>query len=620
MVAQRISATLVHRLASVSVTDWILWLGSVALTIGLVVVLRTRWGQSRPLQKCAVLSLLVHALLACLAMTVRVVVGEGGGGTIGAPIRVRIVQDSSNHDAVVGISQDAEVASAPQLYEPPQPDGKVESSDTDELTTDEQVVEAPALMEPPPEQIEAAVENVVSTDEEHEDTRGLEPDSNTSDVQVDIVPTTDDAKPESAPNPLVAAAQPEAGVSTPARSQNNKVSDSTAAATTTQVAAAAAPSSAPYAWRSAPGRLGLVQLQGGSTKTEAAVLAALTWLAKAQSSDGRWDANRHGAGQEHSVLGHNRGGAGRNADTGISALAVLAFLGAGHSHVQGDYQDTVRRGLEFLIRSQASDGSLFGESTLYAQMYCHSMATFALAEAQAMTGDDRLRPAVAKAVEFSVRAQHPATGGWRYRPAVDAGDTSQLGWQMMALASAQRAGVEVPTHTWARVARFLRSVRRGQHGGLASYRPDGPPSTSMTAEALYCRALLQEVSGEPMDAQAAVEATNNVLASLPAGDRINLYYWYYASLALHKQQESNDQAAKAWRTWNDALSEALVGTQQTAGNNAGSWNANTVWGGYGGRVYTTAMAAMCLEVYYRYAPTSGTPSMATRPNDPATAR
>ena len=140
-----------------------------------------------------------------------------------------------------------------------------------------------------------------------------------------------------------------------------------------------------------PGRLGLVELQGGSAETEAAVVAALG-LARARPIARRpLGCNQYGAGQEQMVLGQNRGGAGRNADTGISALALLAFFGAGHSHQQGDYQDTVRRGLEFLLRSQAADGSLFGESTLYAQMYCHSMATFALAEAQAMTGDDRLR-------------------------------------------------------------------------------------------------------------------------------------------------------------------------------------------------------------------------------------
>ena len=64
--------------------------------------------------------------------------------------------------------------------------------------------------------------------------------------------------------------------------------------------------------------------------------------------------------------------------------------GAGNSHVQGEYQDNVRRGLDFLLRSQAADGSLFGDATLYAQMYCHSMATFALAESQAVTGDRRI--------------------------------------------------------------------------------------------------------------------------------------------------------------------------------------------------------------------------------------
>jgi hypothetical protein len=119
-------------------------------------------------------------------------------------------------------------------------------------------------------------------------------------------------------------------------------------------------------------------------------------------------------------------------------------------------------------------------------MYCHAMATFALAEAQAMTGDRRFEAAVRKAVDFSIAAQNNSVGGWRYRPG-DSGDTSQLGWQIMALASARRAGIDVPDNTWVRVERFLSIVRRGAHGGLASYRPDGPASTSMTAEALYCR-------------------------------------------------------------------------------------------------------------------------------------
>jgi hypothetical protein len=353
--------------------------------------------------------------------------------------------------------------------------------------------------------------------------------------------------------------------------------------------------------RGAPGRLGLIEWQGGNAQTEAAVVAALDWLARAQSTDGRWDGDRFGAGREQKVFGHDRGGAGRNADTGISALAILAFLGAGHSHQQGDYQDSVKRGLEFLIRSQAADGSLFGDATLYAQMYCHSMATFAMAEAHAMTGDARLQPAVAKAVAYSLRAQHTTTGGWRYRPN-EIGDTSQLGWQMMALASAKRAGLEIPSHTWKRVGRFLESVRRGNYGGLASYRPDGPPTTSMTAEALYCRLLLAEMNDEAIDDAAASEATRQLLSALPDRQRANLYYWYYATLALHHRAVFGNAGAAAWRSWNDAMTDALLETQIATGADAGSWNTNTAWGGYGGRVYTTAMAAMCLEVYYRYVP------------------
>ena len=569
-----LAAGLADRIAWVSLPYWLLWCGSFLLSIGLLVLLRKRWGRWRPLQKCAVLSLLVHVLLACIAMTIRVVVGDGGGG-VGPPIRVRIVQDNIDFSMAAATSPPAAEVAPPELLKPPapRPDEVV-----DAVTNAAEPVDAPPLVEPDDEV--ASAELPTPAVEEPKETQQVadapseplvEPMvSQPIAVRAPVEPRADDA--------AMPVAKPQAaGASRPA------------------------PTAAAYSLRNSPGRLGLIQLQGGDERTEAAVAAALAWLARAQSPDGRWDANRFGAGQEQTVLGHNRGGAGRNADTGISALALLAFLGAGHTHQDGEYQDTVRRGLEFLIRSQAEDGNLFGHATFYAQMYCHSMATFALAEAQAMTGDWRLEPAVAKAVAYCLRAQHSATGGWRYQ-AGDPGDTSQLGWQMMALASAKQAGVDVPSHTWTRVGRFLRSVRRGNYEGLASYRPDGPPSTSMTAEALYCRLLLDDLAGERLAEPAAAEASGQLLAALPNAERMNLYYWYYATLSLHRRQEANHQAAAAWHSWNDALKAALLNTQLSNGPDAGSWNANTVWGGYGGRVYTTAMAAMCLEVYYRYAP------------------
>jgi hypothetical protein len=578
--------------ASVQLAYWVAWGGSLALSIALAVLMWTRWGQSRPLQKCAALSLLVHLMLAFLTMTVRIVVGDGGGGGGGGgvPIRVRILQDRGTASTAQKFTTETEITSevvAPQLLEPPQR--------KDEPPT-------PVAATQPP----TKPEKVPTID----DRRPAEPVQQVAETRelIKAPALLDDPH---VGKTAVATPAPES-IPQPVAKQLDSAAKSAAVAPTapqpptTQLPVAPAQASAEpiadtYSLRNASDRLSLIEGQGGNAKTETAVIAALNWLVAAQSRDGRWNANQFGAGQELMVLGQDRGGAGRNADTGVSALALLAFLGAGHSHVQGEYRDTVHRGVDFLLRSQAADGSLFGNATLYAQMYCHSMSTFALAETQALSGDRRLEPAVIKAVNFSLAAQNTGTGGWRYRPG-DSGDTSQMGWQIMALASAKRAGIRIPDQTWNRVDRFLRTVRRGNFGGLASYRPDSPASTSMTAESLYCHSVLDEMSGLSFAEPAANEATDQLLAAVPSADRVNLYYWYYATLALHHRQQTNDAASAAWHTWNDALTGALLSTQVTDGPDSGSWNTNCQWGGYGGRVYTTAMAAMCLEVYYRYAP------------------
>src|SRR5699024_7243360 len=98
---------------------------------------------------------------------------------------------------------------------------------------------------------------------------------------------------------------------------------------------------------------------------------------------------------------------------------------------EGDHQRTVEAGLAYLIRVQASDGSLHGNAALFERTYCHGMAAMALAEALGMTGDKALRPTVEKAMRYTLASQHPL-GGWRYQPG-DAGDMSQFGWQVMAL-------------------------------------------------------------------------------------------------------------------------------------------------------------------------------------------
>jgi len=346
-----------------------------------------------------------------------------------------------------------------------------------------------------------------------------------------------------------------------------------------------------YQARIAPDRLAILAENGGNAHTEAAVQAALAWLAENQEHDGRWDCTAHGGGQETKVLGHDRSGAGAEADTAVTGLAILAFLGAGHTHLEGGYRQNVQHALEYLLRIQAQDGDLAGNARTFARMYCHGMAALALSEAYAMTGDPRLKPYVERAIGYTIRSQHPADGGWRYQPR-DPGDTSQLGWQLMALRSAELAGIRMPGKTRAGMIRFLNSVAVGRRSGLASYRPRSYASRTMTAEALVCRLFLRL----RVSRGATEEAVAFLMQDTPQSGSMNLYYWYYATVALFQIR------GNAWEAWNAALQQRLLATQETAGPLAGSWSPNTVWGAYGGRVYSTAMAALCLEVYYRYLP------------------
>ena len=115
----------------------------------------------------------------------------------------------------------------------------------------------------------------------------------------------------------------------------------------------------------------------------------------------------------------------------------------------------------------------------------------------------------------------------------------------------------------------------------------------MTAESLLCRYFL----GLQPDEDLKREATNYILGQLPDGtEAANFYFWYYGTFALYQVQ------GPAWRRWNKAMQRRLIGMQRTDGPYAGSWNPDSVWGSYGGRVYSTALAALCLEVYYRYLP------------------
>ena len=569
-------------------TTWlVLWSVLAVLTVLLIVLLRTRWSQAKPWRKCAVLSLWVHVLLGCVATTVRIVSGAPELGN-DEPIRVavRMVAAVEESEPLEEITPEWEQPAEPPMIAPEvepleapplEPVEELEPLPEPEPTEPAPPLEAPALLETPAPAKTQAVEEKVSPVEKNSDNVERPAEKLPTEVtKTETKPT--EPKPPAPPAPPVKPAPP----------------------TETDLPET-------YADRFAEDRDALVEKRGGSAQTERAVRASLGWLATAQSKNGGWDASRYGAGAARMVLDQDRRGAGAEADTGVTGLALLAFLGSGHTHTGGDYTHEVAGGLEYLRQRQRVDGSLGGDAQLFAQMYCHSMATFAVCEALALTKDKRLEPMARTAVRYTLSMQHPTDGGWRYRRG-DQGDTSQLGWQLMTLKSAQLAGIDIPLTTWTRVDRFLRRVQRGNAGGLAAYRPNSSASRSMTAEALFCRQLHQDHNGGQLGDPVILEAIQMVSQELPTASQRNLYFWYYATLALHRNQNHSPAAAEAWDAWNHALTTALLTTQQ----GDGSWDVNTAWGGCGGRVYTTALSALCLEVYYRYNPQESPSEVAGR--------
>lgn len=358
------------------------------------------------------------------------------------------------------------------------------------------------------------------------------------------------------------------------------------------LAARASSIPATYQLRQLEGRSDVARSRGGTAASEQAVENALAWLARNQNPLGYWDADAWGAGQvKIDESGNDRRNAGKTADSGVTALSVLAFLGAGYTRDEGPHAETVDKALTWLVANQRDDGYLGGEARNFERMYCHGMATYALAEAYGMRADPsdaRLRQPLEKAVAY-IAAQQGEDGGWRYAPGQE-GDMSMFGWQLMAIRSADIAGVPVPAAAKTKAIRFLRDRSRGTSGGLAGYLTDQPPTPSMTAEALFCKQMLGITRGNP----ASVEAVAFLLENAPRRSKLDLYYWYYGTLAMYQY------GGPAWEKWNAATRDLLVAEQVKNAENAGSWEPRDAWGPYGGRVYSTAVATLSLEVYYRF--------------------
>lgn len=352
----------------------------------------------------------------------------------------------------------------------------------------------------------------------------------------------------------------------------------------------------PMGSRSADMKKKLLRDYGGNESSEAAVTEALKWLSRHQMPNGAWT-------YQHNLVCNGRcGNPGEpnraKAFNAATAMGLLPFMGAGQTHVQGEFKEVVFRGLRFLIQN-GKPGTQGGLPVLdlsegAGNMYSHGLAAIALCEAYAMTEDPELAGPAQAALNFIVYAQC-RDGGWRYRPQQpDGGDTSVTGWQVMALKSGYMGHLMVPPRTIQGSMLFLDKVQ-SNNGSLYGY---AGPSTSIrpscTAIGLLCRMYTGWDKTHPGIVQGVEELSKvGVLKN-------DIYYDYYAAQVLRHY------GGEKWDRFNVELRDWLVSTQSQTAGEKGSWHfpnsASHRGPKEGGRLASTSFATMILEVYYRHMP------------------
>ncbi|MBI4880202.1 MAG: hypothetical protein HY812_11175 [Planctomycetes bacterium] len=348
--------------------------------------------------------------------------------------------------------------------------------------------------------------------------------------------------------------------------------------------------------------------KGGHQATQRAVEAGLNWLSRHQDAGGFWSCARFSDMCRTNACD----GAGDPVyDVGVTGLALLAFLGAGHTPSRGAKSDVVRSGLKYLVSVQDPESGCCGAVNSHQQfLYDHAVATLALCEGYGLSSWPMLREPAQRGVDFIQAARNPYQA-WRYAFPPDGGnDLSVTGWMVMALKSAQDFGLRVEPaaldgarlfidqvtdeSTW-RAGYLARGSYSAREPGLNARWPE-TQTEALTAVAMLCRVFLGE---DPENSPALRGGADLLLKQLPLWSEqegtIDYYYWYYGSYAMWQM------GGRDWERWEREMIEAVVKTQRRGSDEDGSWDPQyDPWGHRGGRVYSTALMTLCLEVFYRY--------------------
>ena len=375
-----------------------------------------------------------------------------------------------------------------------------------------------------------------------------------------------------------------------------------------------------------------------SKAREAAVARGLRWLAAHQSRDGLWRADEFATicdGKQSSndaLTADERYGH----EVGITGLIVRAFLASGYTQLGTHaYADTLKRALDALLQQQDNDGC-FGSRKIHAFGYVHWCASMAVADAYGMTGDRRLFKASNRANEFTMIMRNPFFG-WRYGVKPGDNDTMCTAFAALAMESwmtARRAQCDFPSELEGERYRkatdgCMQWVEKitDPYSGRAGYDERGSASSRLeevsevefdpaeveclTAAACWLRDLALRTRhpdyrywhdnssvNTPMTEKGMSLIKRRLPKSIESG--ADYIFWLFGSMAVH-----HFATPRQHTEWVNAIDKTLIGLQNLEQPSSGdvdwcgthgSWAPTGAWGMPLGRLGTTAVALLTLQV------------------------
>ena len=331
-------------------------------------------------------------------------------------------------------------------------------------------------------------------------------------------------------------------------------------------------------------RMARLEATGGKPECEDAVLAALRFLQKTQNKDGSWDGQYKGA---------------------MTGLALLAYLGHCETPLSEEFGDTVLAATTYLIDLSMKNKGKIASDFHDRWCYEHAIATYALCECYTFSNQlgytvPNIEPATQSAVQWIINNQNEA-GGWNYKYEEKARwDTSITAWHLQALKAAQMTGLDFKNIRRC-IDRGLGSIldTQASHGGFG-YGKNGPNGStkghySLTGAGALC--VQQHRGTSNANSRKGIKYIDKE-CTFTWNDGADLYEHYYVAQAVI------NHGSEPWKKYNAMFQDELLNNQ----NDDGSWG---LPGGHqhhtvNSLTYTTCLATLMLEVYYRFLPGTGT--------------